>query len=52
MSSEKEAALDLPQLGVRFLLTATAGMWMENLTTVWQSQLASDNILAQPSVRF
>jgi len=26
MSSEKEAVLGLPQLGVRFLLAATAGM--------------------------
>jgi len=31
--SEKGAALGLPQLGVRFLLTATAGMWMERLTS-------------------
>jgi len=33
MSSEMEATLDLPQLGVRFLLTATAGMWMERQTS-------------------
>ena len=59
MSSEKEAALGLPQVGLKILLTAKAEMWMEHQSSeLWRrysralSQLASDNVLAQPSVLF
>jgi len=33
MSADKRVALGLPQLDVRFLVTATAGMWMEECRT-------------------
>jgi len=58
-SSEKEAALGLSQLGVSFL--ADSNSWNVNGTTnlsLWGrcsrvlSQLASDNVLAQPNALF
>jgi len=33
MSSEKVATLDVPQLGVRFLVDSNTGMWMERQTS-------------------
>jgi len=57
MASEKEAALGLPQLGLRLL--ADSNSWNVNgKPQNWDrslrilSHLASDNVLAQPSVHF
>jgi len=59
--TEKEATLGLHQLGVRFLADSNSwnGNRTANLRTVrWMlknitpSQLASDNVLVQPSARF
>jgi len=33
MSLEKEAVVSLPQLGARYMLAATAGIWMERRTS-------------------
>jgi len=57
MSLEKEAAYGLPQQSMRFLANSSSWNVNGNLRTVKQmlrilSQLASDNVIAQPSVYF
>jgi len=60
MSSEKEAALGLPQLGLKFLTDSNS--WNVNGTPIFGTvrqtlknttrELSSDKVLAQPSVLF